>query len=309
MVKDGSQKYIRKNFMCSGSIKVCIIGNGQITKNYLVNLAHQFQIIGCHFDPDNDLNGFLKEECIKRDIEIVPEVDEIWGKKADLYLLCCYPFILPMDVFRKHKIINYHNSLLPKYRGLHAFVWALLNDEKEVGYTLHQVNEKIDGGPIWYQAKRQVNDSDDINDLFEWINEHFPCHAPKGILDVLDGRIHPKPQDHSQASYFRKRTPEDGLIDWSWPARKIFNLVRALRPPYTPGAFTTVNGKIVGITKTRCIPIAPKFSQCGKIVGFDGESALVGCENTVLKIEELLINGNRNSPKNFFKTCGTVLNT
>ena len=57
-------------------------------------------------------------------------------------------------------------------------------------------------------------------------------------------------QNLSQGSYFSGRKPEDGYIDWNWPATRIHDLVRAVAPPY-PGAFTTVAGQSAQILRTR----------------------------------------------------------
>ena|SRR5712675_1902055 len=69
-----------------------------------------------------------------------------------------------------------------------------------------------------------------------------------------------RPQAHDQASYFGRRTPADGRIDWSWPALRIHNLVRAVTRPY-PGAFTELAGRRLLVWSAR--PVDPRPTEAG----------------------------------------------
>lgn len=136
---------------------------------------------------------------------------------------------------------NLHGSLLPRYRGRCPVNWVLIHGETQTGVTLHHMVEKPDRGDIVSQRAVPISDDDTAATLYAKLT----VAAAQLMRDVYprlcDGTAARIPQDHSRASYFGGRRPEDGRIDWQQPARSIFNLVRAVTHPY-PGAFATWNG-------------------------------------------------------------------
>jgi methionyl-tRNA formyltransferase len=137
---------------------------------------------------------------------------------------------------------NLHPSLLPAYRGRAPVNWMLVNGEREAGVTLHHMVARADAGDIVGQQAVAIDDSDNALSLYRKL-------IPLGVELVAE--MHPRivtgtaprlKQDISKGSYFGRRRPEDGRIDWRWPARRIFNLVRAVTHPY-PGAFCFADGK------------------------------------------------------------------
>lgn len=135
--------------------------------------------------------------------------------------------------------LNLHGSLLPAYRGRAPVNWVLVNGETETGVTLHYMTRRPDAGDIVAQKKVAIADNDTALTL------HKKTAAAAGeMLDNILPRIKagtaPRtPQDDTRASYFGRRSPEDGEIDWTRPASDVRNLVRAVTHPY-PGAFSFV---------------------------------------------------------------------
>lgn len=139
-----------------------------------------------------------------------------------------------------------HASLLPKYRGNAPLVWAMINGEKETGVSFFYFSEGVDEGDIIGQEKFEISESDTIKEVLE----KTTVASKKVLLDKLpeiaNGTNIPTKQDHSKATLFPKRSPEDGEIDWSKSPKEINNFIRAQTKPY-PGAFTIINGKKVKI--------------------------------------------------------------
>jgi methionyl-tRNA formyltransferase len=137
---------------------------------------------------------------------------------------------------------NMHGSLLPKYRGRVPINWAVLNGEKESGVTLHHMVKRADAGDIVDQEAVPIGPEDTAFDVFNKVT----MAARKVLerqLDAIKAGMAPRTrQDNSQATKFGGRKPEDGRIDWTESAERIYNLIRAVTHPY-PGAFTEVNGK------------------------------------------------------------------
>jgi UDP-4-amino-4-deoxy-L-arabinose formyltransferase/UDP-glucuronic acid dehydrogenase (UDP-4-keto-hexauronic acid decarboxylating) len=149
-----------------------------------------------------------------------------------------YRSLIPSGILAlaSHGAYNLHGSLLPNYRGRAPVNWMLVNGEREGGVTLHHMIARADAGDIVAQRAIVIDDSDNALTLYSrlvplWnalIREYHPL--------IVAGTAPRRPQDLRQGSYYGRRGPEDGRIDWRWPARRIFNLVRAVTHPY-PGAF------------------------------------------------------------------------
>ncbi len=133
--------------------------------------------------------------------------------------------------------LNLHGSLLPKYRGCAPANWAILNGETETGVTLHYMTPQPDAGDIVCQRAVPIGPQDDAATL----NRNLAAAAEAMLAEYLPliraGKAPRTPQDASAATYFGRRKPADGEIDWENSAQEIANLVRAVTRPY-PGAFT-----------------------------------------------------------------------
>lgn len=132
---------------------------------------------------------------------------------------------------------NLHGSLLPKYRGRVPINWAILHGETETGVTLHKMIAKPDAGDIVAQKKISINATDTALVLHENIRQAAEQLLANTLPLIKIGDYSAIPQDESKATYFGRRSAEDGLIDWSKSATEVNNLVRAVTKPY-PGAFT-----------------------------------------------------------------------
>ena len=154
---------------------------------------------------------------------------------------------------------NLHGSLLPKYRGRAPINWMLANGEREAGATLHHMVARADAGDIVAQRAIEIRDDDTASTLYrkivplgaDLIRQYHPL--------IASGTAPRRAQNLAQGSYFGRRRPDDGRIDWQWPARRIFNLVRAVTHPY-PGAFGFIDGRKVFVWSAK---IASESGVCG----------------------------------------------
>jgi methionyl-tRNA formyltransferase len=138
--------------------------------------------------------------------------------------------------------LNVHDALLPAYAGFSPLIWALLNDEREVGVTAHMMDGTLDAGPIVAQRAVPVGPRDTATDLFHRTLELFGPITVDALAEIAAGRTDFVPQDRSTASFFHKRAEEDIRIDWAWPAEDLDRLVRAQSAPY-PQAFCFHRGR------------------------------------------------------------------
>ena len=186
-----------------------------------------------------------------------------------------YRHLLPDSVLKVAPMgaFNVHPSPLPAYRGRAPVNWMLVNGEREAGVTLHYMVARADAGDIVGQRTVPIDDNDTALTLYRKL---VPLGA--GLIRefhprIVAGNAPRRPQDLSRGSYFGRRTPKDGRIDWKWPARRIFNLVRAVTHPY-PGAFTFAHGRKLFIWGARIASESGSRGAPGAIVNEDAGGAL-----------------------------------
>jgi methionyl-tRNA formyltransferase len=146
--------------------------------------------------------------------------------------------------------VNLHGSLLPKYRGRNPVNWVLVNGETETGVTLHYMTEEADAGDIIAQRALPIDGEDTALTLYRKMSDLALALFSETYPLLRTGTVPRIPQDPTRATVFRGRTAEDGLIQWGWPAGRVYNLIRAVTHPY-PGAFTHFRGKRLFLWEAR----------------------------------------------------------
>lgn len=147
---------------------------------------------------------------------------------------------------------NLHGSLLPRYRGRAPANWVLVNGETETGVTLHRMVKRPDAGAILAQQRVAIGADDTALILHGKLREAARELLAAALPKLARGELSETPQDESRASYFGRRTPADGALDWQRPARELHNLVRAVTKPY-PGAFAPVGERKLIVWSSRVI--------------------------------------------------------
>lgn len=175
---------------------------------------------------------------------------QVKAAKPDLMFSFYYRHMLPASLLEIAPAFNMHGSLLPQYRGRAPVNWAVLHGADTTGASLHEMTVKPDAGAIVAQAAVPILPDDTAFEVFGKVTvaaEQALWWVLPALLDGTAPRTH---NDLTQGGYFGGRKPEDGRIDWSQPARQVYNLHRAVAPPY-PGAFTDVAGVRYVIERAR----------------------------------------------------------
>jgi folate-dependent phosphoribosylglycinamide formyltransferase PurN len=159
--------------------------------------------------------------------------------RPDIVFVCGWYWLIAGDVLAlaEHGFYGIHNSLLPKYRSGAPLVWAIINGEEEVGSTLFRLAGGIDDGPIAEQIRINLPRTATIADAANEIERRWQIAFPTVWRALCDGTLALRPQE-GEPTLFPNRKPDDGLIDWSWPAARIHDFIRAQSAPY-PGAFSS----------------------------------------------------------------------
>ncbi|WP_312154508.1 bifunctional UDP-4-amino-4-deoxy-L-arabinose formyltransferase/UDP-glucuronic acid oxidase ArnA [Atlantibacter hermannii] len=165
-------------------------------------------------------------------------VERIQKMAPDMIFSFYYRALLSEKILATARLgaYNLHGSLLPTYRGRAPLNWVLVNGESETGVTLHRMVARADAGDILAQERIAIADDDDAMSLHQKLVAGAKTLLSSCLPTMKQGLIDGVKQDESRASVMPGRTPEDGRIEWSLPAKSIANLVRAVTDPW-PGAF------------------------------------------------------------------------
>jgi methionyl-tRNA formyltransferase len=188
--------------------------------------------------------------------------DFIADKQIDILASVNYLFLIESELINlpSKLAFNIHGSLLPRYRGRTPHVWAIINNEQETGVTAHVMDENCDTGHILAQARIPILPEDTGASLLEKLTEKYPELVEKVIEMVYKNNFEGIPQDESMATYFGKRSPTDGEINWNWYRDRIQNWIRAQAPPY-PGAFSFYKDEKVVFKSSKPSPVGFHYGQ------------------------------------------------
>ena len=275
-----------------------------------------FQITGVVTQPDrprgrgNSLAGSaVKEAAIAAQIPVYQpekvrsqESFEYFQQMApDAVVIIAYGQIIPQRLIEIPRLgwINLHGSLLPKYRGAAPIHWAVANGETRTGLTTMRIDAGLDTGPTLLRYETKIGPDETSPDLYARLAEAGAPLMAATLRGLENGSVAPTPQDNSQATLAPPLKKEDGKIDWSFAAQKIYNRMRGFKP--WPGTFTSFRGKICQLwgrpTDGETGSAGSGRALIGKLPGslFEiGHRLFAACgAGTVLEIESLRIEGKK----------------
>lgn len=236
----------------------------------------------------------IKQLALQRKIPILQPLkmkdpaflDALSAWKPDLIVVAAFGRILPKIILDlpSHHCINVHASLLPKYRGAGPIQWAIIRGERETGITTMLMDEGMDTGAILLQEKVPITPDDTAGTLSSKLAEVGGRLLIDTLARIQNGTVTPQPQDSSQATMAPLLKKEDGLLDWSLPARDLANRVRGLSP--WPGAYTYLGEDRWVIWKTAVPDRSAAVVPPGTIVDATKEGLVVMTGDGALPIME-----------------------
>jgi methionyl-tRNA formyltransferase len=176
-----------------------------------------------------------------------PGFDALVEARPEVLVVVAYGEILPKAVLDIPSVapLNVHFSLLPELRGAAPVQRAILEGLDRTGVTTIHMDEGVDTGPILMQDEEPIQPEDDAGSLGERLAVLGGAILVKTLDGLERGEIEERPQDESKATYAKKLTAEDRLIDWRAGAVSVTRRVRALSPE--PGAETRFRGKLLKV--------------------------------------------------------------
>lgn len=239
---------------------------GTFCLKYLIEHADalQIKIVGV-LSNNRSLQANESENVIslahKHKLKIWPSLDAFCDdEKVDFILSVQYHEILkPKHIHHaKTLAINLHMAPLPEYRGCNQFSFAILNNEKEFGTTLHQLEEGIDSGAILAEKRFPIPENCFVQELYNLCFEASKSLFEESIAAILFGRFTPIAQQHLIAErgtqiHYRNEIKTIKQIELAWPEEKINRHIRATWfPPFEP-PYAVVNGQK--------IPLSPNWKK------------------------------------------------
>ena len=281
-------------------MRILLIGAVEYSYNVLLKLLEMnANIVGVVTKRESKYNADFKDLspiCVEQGIEfkyaknINHEVNVSWVKERCPDIIFCFgwsqllgPELLSIP---SGGVVGYHPAKLPDNRGRHPIIWALCLGLTETASTFFFMNEGADTGDILSQVPIKINNSDDAQSLYN--------HVIKVSLDQIEtflpllesGRYTTTKQLNGSGNFWRKRTVEDGKIDWRMSAQNIYNLTRGLSKPYV-GAHFEYNGQNIIVWKSKVSTVGGRNIEPGKVLGFEIDHPVIKCGDGSIIIEEM----------------------
>lgn len=233
------------------------------------------------------------------------ELDELVASdtlgNSPLGVLIDFGIIVSQNVIDsfEYGIINSHFSLLPELRGADPISFAVLSGQKTTGVSLMMIDEGMDTGKILVTKSMPISEQDTTPSLTDKLIQLSDRLLETYIPRYLSGEAQPRSQSHPErATYSRKLTKTDGLIDWHKPADVLEREIRAFIA--WPKSRTTLGGKDVVITKAHAAESDDAIGEPGDIIIFDKELLGINTGSGVLWIDELKPAGKKEMPAKAF---------
>jgi len=233
--------------------------------------------------------------------ETIKQNDEFRSRlaalKPDAIIVVGYGRIIPQWMLDLPPLgnINLHASLLPKYRGAAPIQWAIAFGESATGVTTMRIDAGLDTGDLLLQREVPIG----LEDTAETLAPRLAAIGADMMVETLRGFqsqiLHPRPQDHAQATLAPILKREDGHIDFHRPALEVYNRLRGFQP--WTGAFTRFRGRNLNVWAAK--PIKTSLPEGELIV--EGDCLIAGCVGqTALELLEVQPEGKKRiSAKDF----------
>ncbi|HKM44932.1 MAG TPA: formyltransferase family protein [Dysgonamonadaceae bacterium] len=204
--------------------------------------------------------------------------------QASVGVCAAYRPLIGKDILSKKTIINTHPSLLPKYRGVHALAWAMLNLEEELGFSIHLMNEYVDDGDILEQFKVKY-ENQTAQEMLDLFNEYVENNLGRVVLDYMNNKITPIKQNRDEATWVTKRNLTDCVIDFDESFKKIEALFRVLAPPY-PYPMLKIKDELFEVLTHELIPRKYDMHN-GRVVNIEDDNVYIKIRDGLLVTDKL----------------------
>jgi methionyl-tRNA formyltransferase len=279
-------------------VKIVFIGTVEFSKSALLALVKlQADIVGVatmqasSFHSDFvDLSPICEQYSIPCNYvsDINAQTSLRWIAKLRPDIIFCFGFsqLLKREILAMAPIgvIGYHPAKLPQNRGRHPIIWALARGLSRTASSFFYIDEGVDSGDIISQVDIEISYADTARTLYDKLTAAAIQQIGSFLPTLIAGCCHRIAQDSSQACYLRKRTKQDGRIDFRMSSKAIYNLVRALSEPY-PGAYVVYQDREIAIWEAEEVTNSCENCEYGKIIDVLDKGIVVKCYNNAILLK------------------------
>ncbi|MBM2832475.1 MAG: hypothetical protein HW414_1527 [Dehalococcoidia bacterium] len=293
------------------SLKIVFMGSGSFALPVLESLLRHYPVAAVYTQPDRPAGrgratspSEVKKLALDGGVPVfqppslkpAAEVERLRELKPEAIVVAAYGLILRLEVLGLPPFgcINIHPSLLPGHRGPSPIVATLLAGDRVTGVSIMLMEEGVDTGPVLARQEEPVLPGDTAGSLTARLAGVAAKLLETTLSEWFAGRIRPRQQDDTKATYSRLIAKEDGELDWRLPAVELERQVRAYDP--WPGTSTTWEGRRLKVLRVSLLP-GKKAGDEGRVVALDpaGVGTPVGVQtgDGVLGLLLLQIEGKR----------------
>lgn len=272
-----------------------------------VLLESEFNVVAVYTQPDRPAGrgkkltaSAVKELAVAQDIPVYqPEnfkeaasVEQLAALNADLMIVVAYGLILPEVVLQTPRLgcLNVHGSLLPRWRGAAPIQRAIWAGDKETGVTIMQMNEGLDTGDMLSKVSCPIASDETSASLYEKLAQQAPLALVDTVKKLAKGELTAEVQDENLATYAKKLSKAEALIDWSADGAFIERCVRAFNP--WPISYFMLLGKAVKVHQASLLTVSSE-KEAGTIISADKKGIQVVTGQGVLNLEVIQLAGKK----------------
>lgn len=291
-------------------VKVIILGTGKATKKFIeCNTNNKWiDIIGVVLDttvPEEGRHLFVNDlkSSISTPVNIMDFSEESF-RKCDVIFLPEYRKIIPEKYTSKFIMINCHGGILPKWRGSAANAWAIMNGEKEIGFSIHRVSDELDGGEIYYVKHIPISEEETYSDVHDNMIKAIASDVPKVIYDIIRNGRKGENQKGAHFAYCTKFSPEMGeLRNFCYKSEYYVNLHRCMARPLGTGLFIYHKGKKIMVDMVehgRKYNSVNYIGTPGKIVNMHDDQIWIKTKDNTIIVSKMSVDGEKINIEEYF---------
>lgn len=287
-------------------LKIVFMGTPSFSVPILEALIEKYEVIGVVTQPDKCVGrkqeikfSPVKECALKhgislfQPIKIRDEYQNIVDLNPDLIVTAAYGQIVGMKLLNapKYRSINVHASLLPKYRGGAPIHEAIKQGESVTGVTIMYMEKKMDAGDILGVKEVKIEEEDNCGTMFEKLSYAGRDLLMETIPALIEGKIEPIKQIEEDATFAYNVTKEEERLDFTKPARDVFNHIRAYNP--YPVAHMMLGNDVIKVYNSR-VSSETHNVEVGTVIKATKQGFLMACGNhTTLEVLEVQPSGKK----------------
>lgn len=292
-------------------LDIIFAGTPDFAANHLQALIDaEFNVVAVYSQPDRPAGrgkkltaSAVKEVALANNIAVYqPEnfkqaesVEQLAALHADLMIVVAYGLILPNSVLMTPRLgcLNVHGSLLPRWRGAAPFQRAIWAGDKETGVTIMQMDEGLDTGDMLKKVSCPIEDDETSGSLYAKVAKKAPAVLIETVKQLQAGELIAEKQDASEATYAKKLSKAEALINWQDDAEFIDRCIRAFNP--WPVSYFEWAGQVIKVHQAKIVAVTTSASP-GTIVNVDKQGIQVATGSGVLNLEVIQLAGKKAMP-------------